>query len=295
MKDKKIAVLYGGLSKEREVSLKTGKAVYDALKKSKYRNVDLIDVDKNIATKLLREKPDVCFIALHGSYGEDGKIQGMLEMMGIAYTGSNVESSATCFDKVITKQILEYHKIFTPDYYLPFKNEHKDFLKSVVKPAREGSTLGISIIDNEEDLKEAIKQAYQFDNKVLVEEFIAGKEITVSILFGEVLPAIWIKPKNGFYDYEAKYTKGMTEYIFDTGLSKSEIEMINKIALKTYEIMECEGAARVDFIYDGKKAWVLEVNTLPGMTETSLLPKSADKAGISFIRLVEKLIEGAVS
>jgi D-alanine-D-alanine ligase len=295
MKDKKIAVLYGGLSKEREVSLKTGKAVYDALKKSKYRNVDLIDVDKNIATKLLREKPDVCFIALHGSYGEDGKIQGMLEMMGIAYTGSNVESSATCFDKVITKQILGYHNIITPDYYLPFKNEHKDFLKSVVKPAREGSTLGISIIDNEEDLKEAIKQAYQFDNKVLVEDFIEGKEITVSILFGEVLPAIWIKPKNGFYDYEAKYTKGMTEYIFDTGLSKSEIEMINKIALKTYEIMECEGAARVDFIYDGKKAWVLEVNTLPGMTETSLLPKSADKAGISFIRLVEKLIEGAVS
>lgn len=294
MKNKKIAVLYGGQSAERDVCLATGTAAYNALIEAGYQNTYLIDVDDTLAEQLVENRPDVCFIALHGTYGEDGRIQGLLEMMKIPYTGSDVTASAVCFDKVLTKQVIQSHDIPTADYYLPALGQEKSLMPCVVKPAREGSTIGISIVNFEEELAPAIQLAEEYEGAVIVEEFIQGKELTVSILNGQVLPAIWIRPKSGFYDYESKYTKGMTEYLFETELSETEMTYINDLALKTYQAMGCTAAARVDFIFDGKEAWVLEVNTLPGMTETSLLPKAAGAAGISFLLLVETLLNGAL-
>lgn len=293
MKNKKITILYGGQSGERDVCLSTGNAVYEVLKNAGYKNINLLDVDNTVAQKLISNRPDVCFIALHGTYGEDGRIQGLLDILEIPYTGSGVSASSASFDKVITKQIIQTNGIPSAEYYLPMLGEKKEIMPCVVKPAREGSTIGITIVKEQAELSDAIKFAASHDKKVIVEKFIEGKEITVSILDGQVLPAIWIKPKKGFYDYESKYTIGMTEYIFETGLTSKQMDYVNELALKTYKAMECIAAARVDFIFDGVEAWVLEVNTLPGMTSTSLLPKAADAAGISFLELVEKLLKGA--
>lgn len=286
----KIAVLYGGLSSEREVSLKTGKGIYDALIKKGYMNTLLIDVDWNIAEKLLSEKPDFCYIALHGRYGEDGTIQGLLEMMRIPYNGSGVAASAVAFDKVVSKSVFEFNGIPTPEYFILTDEKHSPFYPCVVKPAREGSTIGITIVKSDEEFKDAVNIARRYDNKVLVEKFVSGKELTISIIDELILPPIWIRPVKGFYDYESKYTKGMTEYIFDTGLSEDQNDYIKLIAKGAYDSLGCFSAARVDMIFDGEKAYVLEVNTLPGMTETSLLPNAAKKYGISYEDLVDMIV-----
>jgi len=293
MKDKKIVVLYGGLSSEREVSLKTGKAVYNALIENGYSNVILVDVDKNIAQTLIDLKPHVCFNALHGKFGEDGTIQGLLEILGIRYTGSNVAASAVAFDKVLSKYVFIANGIPTADYVVLKSNVtiNIPFEKCVVKPAREGSTIGISIVEDEKDFADAVNLAFKYDSKVIIEKFINGKELTVSVVGEEVFPPIWIRPKKGFYDYESKYTKGMTEYVFETGLSIGEIEVLKELALKSVKVLGCASAARVDFIYDGNEFYVLEVNTCPGMTETSLLPNAAREAGLSFIGLIEKMLD----
>lgn len=287
MYNEKIAILYGGLSSEREVSLKTGKGIYDALIRKGYKNTVLIDVDWNITEVLLKEKPDFCFIALHGKYGEDGTIQGVLEMMRIPYNGSGIAASAISFDKVLSKSIFKFYNLPTPNYTV-YKDEiEPPFLPCVVKPAREGSTIGITIVKEENQFKPAIEEAKKYDNKILIEEFISGKELTISIIDEIILPMIWIKPVKGFYDYESKYTKGMTEYLFETELSLEEENYVKNIAKKAYDAVGCLSAARVDIIFNGKEAYILEVNTLPGMTETSLLPNSARKAGMSYDDLVE--------
>lgn len=293
MKNKKIVVLYGGLSSEREISLKTGRAVYNTLVENGYNNVILVDVDKNIAQTLIDLKPDICFNALHGKFGEDGTMQGLLETLGIKYTGSNVAASAVAFDKVLSKYVFIANGISTADYVVLESNVNINipFEKCVVKPSREGSTIGVSIVDNQKDFVDAVCLAFNYDSKVIVEKFISGKELTVGLVAEEVLPPIWIRPKKGFYDYESKYTKGMTEYIFETGLSESELNRLKELALKSVKVLGCTSAARVDFIYDGNEFYVLEVNTCPGMTETSLLPKAARKAGLSFIELIEKMLE----
>jgi D-alanine-D-alanine ligase len=294
MKNKRIAVLYGGLSSEREVSLKSGKAVYNALISNGYKNVVLIDVDFDIAKRLIDEKVDVCFNALHGKFGEDGCIQGLLKMMNIPFTGSDVTSSSICFDKVLSKYIFQAEDIKTPPFVV-YEEISKvlqiPFEKCVVKPAREGSTIGVSIVDNEKDFCKAIETAKKYDLKILIEKFISGKELTVSVLGNQVLPAIWVRPKKGFYDYESKYTKGMTEYLFETGLDSSEEKRLYEISTKTVRVLGCTSAARVDIIYDGADFFVLEVNTCPGLTETSLLPNAARKAGMSFIQLIERMLE----
>jgi D-alanine-D-alanine ligase len=293
MKNKRIAVLYGGFSSEREVSLKTGSAVYNTLIENGYENCVLVDVDKNIASRLIELKPDICFNALHGRFGEDGTIQGLLESLGIKYTGSNVAASAVAFDKALSKYVFVANNIPTANYMvcdgeysvkIPFK-------KCVVKPAREGSTIGISIVENQIEFDKALKEALKFDTKIIIEEFLQGKELTVSVLSDMVFPPIWIRPKKGFYDYESKYTKGMTEYIFETGLSEEEMKRLKEVSLMAVRVIGCSSAARVDFIYDGNDFNVLEVNTCPGMTETSLLPNAAKKAGLSFIQLIEKMLE----
>lgn len=291
MLNDKIAVLYGGLSSEREVSLKTGTGIYNALIKKGYKNTILIDVGWNITEKLLEENPDFCYIALHGKYGEDGTIQGLLEMLRIPYNGSGVATSAVAFDKVFSKAIFELHGIPTPEYVVLKGEDESEFYPCVVKPAREGSTIGVSIVKDKKDFKEAVNLALKYDTKILVERFIEGRELTISIIDDIVLPIIWIRPKKGFYDYESKYTKGMTEYVFETGLTVEEENEVKTVAKKAYDTLECQSAARVDLIYDGNKCYVLEVNTLPGMTETSLLPNAARKYGISYEDVVEMIVQ----
>lgn len=285
----RIAVLYGGLSSEREVSLKTGKGIYDALLRKGYKNTFLVDVGWDLVEVLLREKPDFCFIALHGRYGEDGSVQGLLEYMRIPYNGSGVSASAVAFDKVFTKKILKSAGIPTPDYFVYRGEERSKFYPCVVKPAREGSTIGVSIVYDDEQFYNAIEEAKKYDDKIIVEKFVSGKELTVSILDELILPIIWIRPLKGFYDYTSKYTKGMTEYLFDTGLTDEQEEYIKSIAKDTYDLIGCESGARVDIIFDGVLPYVLEVNTLPGMTETSLLPNAASRYGISYDDLVEMI------
>jgi len=293
VKDKKVAVLYGGMSSEREVSLRSGKAAYDALVRLGYETV-LIDMGRDVASKVAEADVDVCFIALHGTYGEDGRIQGMLDIMGIPYTGSSSQANMIAFDKGLSKEQFIKGKVTTPEYIeLDSPNRNMPYDECVIKPARQGSSVGIHIVYNEADYYERLEDAFRFDTKVLVEKRVNGVELTVSIINGEVLPAIWIRPKKGVYDYESKYTKGMTEYVFETGLSKAELEAVNTMAIRAFDVLDCSGYGRVDIIYDGRRPYVLEVNTLPGMTETSLLPKAANMAGMTFDEMVEKMLLGA--
>jgi len=290
-RSKKIVVLYGGYSSEREVSLTTGAAMGNALKKSGYKNVIFMDIGDNFSKELLEIKPDVCVNGLHGKFGEDGQIQAILESLRIPYTGSGVAASCIAFDKAYSKYILRGAGLPTADFGIATKDEEKPpFLPCVVKPAREGSTIGISIVKEEEEYKKALALAAEYDDKIVVEKFLDGKEITVGILGDKALPPIWIKPESGFYDYESKYTKGKTEYLFDTGCSENEIAEIKDKALRAFKTLGCMGYGRVDFIYTDNIPYILEINTLPGMTETSLLPQAAAEAGINFEKLVEEIL-----
>ena len=300
--DKKVGVLFGGLSAERDISLLSGNAILCALKEKGYETCP-IDVDKDVAMRLLTDRIDVAFIALHGRWGEDGTIQGMLEIMGIPYTGSGVLASALAMNKWMTKKVLMFHRLQTPDFQvLHVENKPKNRLEKniglgyplVVKPVSEGSTIGISVVKNEGQLKKATKEAFRFNDQIIIEEFIDGSEITVGILNGTPLPVIEIVPKSGFYDYDSKYTSGMTEYIFPARLANEQLSEIQNIALKAYKALGCHGAARVDMISDLKgNANILEINTVPGMTKTSLLPKAAYHAGYDFNALVKEMLESA--
>lgn len=282
------------MSSEREVSLRSGKAAYDALCRLGYDTV-LIDMGRDVAAKVAESGAEVCFIALHGTYGEDGRIQGMLDIMGIPYTGSSAQANLVSFDKVIAKEQFIKHKIPTPDYIeLSMFRAEMPFDKSVIKPARQGSSVGIHIVKNRAEYAEKLEDSFKYDSKIIIEQCIEGMELTVGILSGKALPIIWIRPKSGVYDYESKYTKGMTEYVFETGLSKPEYERIQQVAMRAFEALECGGYGRVDIMYDGKTPYVLEVNTLPGMTETSLLPKAANQAGLTFDEMVQIMLLGAL-
>ncbi len=300
-KKKKVGVLMGGLSREREISLRTGKAIHKALLEKGY-NACAIDVGRDIAEKLIKKGIEIAFIALHGRYGEDGTIQGMLEMMGIPYTGSSVLASALALHKVMAKKIFVHEKIETPAFEF-FKREEieKDPMQKislplplVVKPAREGSTIGISIVRKEEELLRAIKEAGKYDEVILIEAFMKGKEITVGILNDIALPIIEIAPKSGFYDYHSKYTKGETEYIIPARIPREKYLHAQEISLRAFEALGCSGCARVDLMTDEEgNPFVIDVNTMPGMTETSLLPKAAEHVGISFGELAERILLGA--
>ena len=292
-KNTKICVIYGGMSAEREVSLKTGKNMADALLKN-FPNTHLVDADYTLAEKLVNLKPDICVLALHGTYGEDGCIQGMLEMMGIPYTGSGVAASAVAFDKLLAKQNFTDYGLNTPKYIIVNKGDKKaPFIPCVVKAARQGSSIGVTIVHDEKDYEAAVQDAFKYDNKVICEEFVEGKELTIPVMDGTAFPPIWIRPKKGFYNYENKYTAGMTDYLLDTGLSPARIRTLKKLAVKAYNAIGCRSMARIDFIATDKKFYVIEVNTVPGMTATSLVPKSASKLGISFEEIVKKIAESA--
>jgi D-alanine-D-alanine ligase len=294
LKNKKIAVLYGGLSSERAVSMKSGRAVLQALKAMDFNACGIV-VDKDIAQKIKQEKIDIAFPVLHGIYGEDGTIQGMLEIMGIPYTGCGVFASAASMDKNIAKKLMKSEKINTPDWFVIRKSEEPPKIEKypvVIKPSNGGSTIGISIVKNHSDFLNALKTAFKYDNLVLVEEFIEGKEITIGVLNGEALPIIEIVPKDGFYDYEAKYKKGGSQHIIPARISRKQYQTAQKYAQKVYQLFNCNAICRVDMIVDKLgKIWVLENNTMPGMTETSLIPDAAKFAGMSFNDIVLRILE----
>lgn len=291
----RVGVIYGGISKERDISIKTGTAISNALKTKGYDVVELL-VGENMAEDIIKAKIDVAFIALHGRYGEDGTVQGLLELLKIPYTGASVLSSAIGIDKIMTKIIWQYHNILTPEFQIirDTKDKRNIDFPLVVKSPREGSTIGVYIVKNEEEYENALKEAFRLDNEVLLEEFVKGIEITVSVIDDLVLTPIEIRPKKGFYDFHSKYTKGETEYIIPPQCSEKMIEKIKEIAYKAYKAIKCSGAARVDFIVvDDSNPYALEINTIPGMTETSLLPKAAQYQGISFPDLVEIILKKA--
>lgn len=300
MKKKRIGVLMGGLSAEREVSLKSGSAVQQALKGQGYDAV-AIDAGRDLPFVLVSERIEAAFIALHGRYGEDGCVQGLLELMGIPYTGSGVLASALAMHKLYSKQAFAAAGILTAPFRhfrqgetvsiqaLPFG------LPLVVKPVQEGSSVGISIVKQEGELEAALETAFRYDDAILVEQFVKGQEVQVGILDDLPIGAIEIVPKNEFYDYEAKYTDGMAEHIFPARLEPALYETAMQAGLAAHRALGCSGYSRVDLLVTpAGECYVLEVNTLPGMTALSLLPEIAAKgAGLPFEALVERIIESA--
>ncbi|NTV48909.1 MAG: D-alanine--D-alanine ligase [Geobacteraceae bacterium] len=300
MKSKKIGVLLGGLSAERDVSLKSGTAVHQALVAQGY-NAVAIDVGRDLPDVLRREGIEVAFIALHGRYGEDGCVQGLLELMQIPYTGSGVLASALAMHKRYSKQTFAASGILTAPFCcyrrcetvaladLPFA------LPLVVKPVQEGSSVGVSIVREEAQLAKALELAFHHDDEILVEMYIKGQEIQIGILDDRPIGAIEIVPKNEFYDFEAKYTDGMAEHVFPARLTQELYEKAQQIGLAAHRALGCKGYSRVDLLVTtAGDCYVLEVNTLPGMTALSLLPEIAAKgAGLQFEALVSRIIESA--
>ena len=295
LKKKRVGVLMGGLSEEREISLKTGGAVLSALKAKGYDAVG-IDAGREVASDIRKEKIEVAFLALHGRYGEDGCIQGMLEVMGVPYTGSGVQASAIAMDKAAAKKLFSFHGVSTPGFRVVNKAADAASLgfPVVIKPASQGSAVGVSIVSGEAGLEKAIKAAAKVAPQVIAERYIKGRELTVAILDSVALPVIEIIPKKGFYDYKAKYTKGMTDFVVPALLTKAVEKKVLKESLRAYELLGCSGAARVDVMLDGSGApFVLEVNTIPGLTELSLFPRAAEAAGLDYPSLVERMLKGA--
>lgn len=323
-----MAVLLGGRSAEREVSLKTGEAVCNVLVKLGY-DAHKVDVGSDVCTLLEKARPDAAFIALHGRHGEDGTIQGLLELMEIPYTGSGMLASSLAINKIMSKKIFREAGIpVAPDLvvsradlfgdlkdrvassseismsqgYRQKLNRLLDKISSslslpvIVKPSQEGSTIGVTIVDGDEILEAALETAFGYDDNVLIEKFIPGKLLTVSLLgkTPDPLPVIEISAKKGFYDYEAKYTPGMTDYIVPAELPARLTGNVQEMAVRAHQALGCEDISRVDLILgDDGGIYVLEVNTIPGMTETSLVPQAAAARGISFEQLVETILEGA--
>jgi D-alanine-D-alanine ligase len=338
----KVAVLMGGRSTEREVSLMTGKMVVASLDPERYEVLP-VDASKlgrlpGAAPPMLGEavnqealpaqepptetasaimapegdsaRPDVCFIALHGRYGEDGRIQGFLDLLDLPYTGSGVLASAAAMNKVMSKKLFRAEGIPTPAFCALDGPEDKERflagwragtsspgLPCVVKPNEQGSTVGITIVRRREEMLPALELAYKYDDTVLIEEFVEGVEITAALLGNrdpEVLPLVEIVPDGGFYDYERKYTPGATEEIVPARIPEAQAACARDLALRCHRAFGCRGMSRVDMIVSQDQVWVLEINTIPGMTPTSLLPRAAAAAGIAFPQVVERLIELAL-
>jgi D-alanine-D-alanine ligase len=298
-KSSKVVVIAGGISSEREISLRSGRGCFAALNRLGY-NVSLLDLESgDQIMKLHRsEAIDVAFLCTHGAYGEDGKLQGILEWRNIAYTGSKVLASALCMNKYYTRMILQSHNIEVAPGQL-LRDVNKDVVKYpvMVKPLESGSSIGISKINSSAELEVLIAKHHDTASNWLVEQFIPGREVTVGLIEikGElrVLPILELRSKNEIYDLEAKYTKGMTEFIIPAPLDKDLQSKIESIALRSFRAMNCSGFARVDMIISEKTGnpVVLELNTLPGMTETSDLPAQAKAAGIEYDELVELMLK----
>ena len=297
-KNAKIAVLCGGMSSEAEVSLRSGKGCFEALKRLGYNNAEMVIVDRDIAQKLANGHYDYAFNALHGKYGEDGCVQGILEILKIPYAGCGVMASSICMNKEYTKRVLSTCKDI-PLIKSVFVKRGEDVLKAcenlryplITKPVCEGSSFGMTKVNTKEELLPAYKEATKFNADVLIEEFIDGFFITVGVLEKDgkafATEILEIRPKNEWYDFEAKYTKGMSDFIVpSTALSENATKHIKEIAVKAHETAGCSGVSRVDFMVMNDEPYFLEINTSPGMTETSDLPAQAAAMGISYDELV---------
>lgn len=294
-----VGVLMGGRSAEREVSLRTGTAILGALERRGHRVIG-IDAGLDLPKILARRQVSVAFIALHGRGGEDGTVQGLLESLGIPYTGSGVLASALAMDKKQSKLIFSACGLPTPRFEV-FTREDRGRRQLarlsppvVVKPVCEGSSVGMSIVDSAARLAPALARAFRYDPEVIVEAYVPGRDLTVGVLCGEVLPVVEMRPRGGFYSYSAKYKKGKTEYLVPAPLTARQAARTQELALAAHLALGCRGASRVDFRLDERgRPLLLEVNTIPGMTETSLLPKAAGAAGIGFDQLVARILADA--
>jgi len=287
---KKIALIQGGGGPESSISLMSGKAVAQAFDKLNY-NYFTVQADSHLPEKLLREKPDRAFLALHGLYGEDGLVQALCEFLKIPYTGSGVLASSLAMDKVFTKKLMIQHKIPTPDFHLAESSRKNLSYPVVVKASHGGSSLGVFIVKKEKDLLPALKKAQKIGPQVFIESFLKNcKELAVSFLNGNILTPIQIQPKKSFYDYKRKYVAGESQYFIPSSLDPFVIEKTKFLAKRIFKIVGVRSYARADFlIQDNKTPWFLELNTLPGLTEHSLLPKSAKYDGLSFVELIEQI------
>ncbi|MGA9290795.1 MAG: D-alanine--D-alanine ligase [Anaerobacillus sp.] len=298
----KVGVLYGGTSAEREVSLSSGKGIIEALKENGHEVIG-VDFHPDRLTEVMELDVDIIFIGLHGKYGEDGRIQGLLDMLQIPYVGSGVLGSAVAMDKAKSKKVLKDSGVrLAKDLVLNKSDDYRSLdlpfgYPVVVKPNSEGSTIGLTIAQNEEELTTGIEEAFRFDQTVILEEFISGTEVTVAVMGskGDVksLPVVEIVPKNAYYDYESKYAEGGSEHIVPARISPTYTELIQYQSVVAHELLGCETYSRVDYIVpkDGSEPVFLEVNTLPGMTPTSLFPDAAREIGYSYEQMIEKLIQ----
>lgn len=299
----RIGVLMGGPSTERKISLKSGEAVLEALKQSGLdaSGVDIKtdNIQENI-NLISSQRINCAFIALHGRFGEDGQIQEILEALKIPYTGSGVEASKLAMDKIASRKIFEVNGLCVPRYKVinKFSSEGACVLENglplplVIKPASNGSSIGLSIINKEEELKGAMDLAFEYDERIIIEEYVRGREVTVGILDDAPLPVIEIVPRKQFFDYEAKYQPGLTDYIVPAELEERVSRKVKGIALSAHRLLRCWACSRADIILNERLIPViLEVNTIPGFTATSLLPKAAKNAGVEFNQLCLKLIK----
>ncbi len=299
----RIGVLMGGPSTEREISLKSGKAVYEALKQSGLDviTIDIKTDDREENINLIKSHNLNCaFLALHGRFGEDGQIQEILDTLNIPYTGSGVKASRLAMDKIASRKMFEAQGLSVPRYKVLKKDSYNKDKKAhdnlvwplVVKPASHGSSIGLSIVDKKEDLGRAVDLAFGYDERIIIEEYIKGREVTVGILGDRALPVIEIVPKKRFFDFEAKYQPGMTDYIAPANLEAGVVKKIEDAALLAHRLLGCLGFSRVDMILNQDNIpFVLDLNSIPGLTPMSLLPKAAKTVGIEFSQLCLRLIQ----
>ena len=304
LKKKRIAILKGGWSREREISLKTGAAVENSFKRLGIKTLG-IDIKRNISDVLSKKKINFCFLALHGPFGEDGRIQSLLEILDIPYTGTGALASAIAMDKNISKQLFQQHSVPTAPWTVIKKSEMASSASSYtkaqnlflegpvfVKPVDQGSAIGVSRVDKYVDLKSALKTCFKVSSAALVERFIPGRELTVGVLGKHILPVIEIIPQHAFYDFHSKYAKGGSRHITPADISSSLTVRTQKIAAQAFNALGCDVYGRVDLILTPQdELFVLEVNTIPGMTTTSLLPEAAKFEGLDFDELVIQIVE----
>ncbi|MZG30241.1 MAG: D-alanine--D-alanine ligase [Nitrospinae bacterium] len=296
LENKTIGVLMGGLSPEKEVSIVTGNSVLEAIHRKGLTALP-VHVDHNIGETLKSNPIDLAFLALHGTFGEDGCIQGLLEYFNIPYTGAGVMGSALAYDKLKSKEILKFHGIPTADYEVFYKNQNASrslSLPVVVKPTNQGSSIGVTIVKDDSQWDAALKTAFSYSDEVIVEKFIEGKLLAIGMNELTPMPIVHIRLKSGFYDYEAKYTKGRTEYFCPADITEDEAERCRQTAIKVFQVLKGRGFPRVDVILDNQGIpQVLEMNTIPGLTPTSLLPMAAREMGLEFDELVVEILKTA--
>jgi D-alanine-D-alanine ligase len=301
----KVAVLKGGRSLERGISLRSGARVEDALERLGHE-VAAIDVGADLVKRLSADRPEIAFVAMHGVGGEDGTAQELLEILGIPFTGPGAAACARCMDKALAKDTIREAGLPTPDWFAFNETAFRELgaadalaqleqslgFPLVVKPSRGGSSLGVRFAASAAEVPQALVSAFSYDDRVILERFVEGRELAVSVLGDEALPVVEAIPTGGDrYDFEARYEIGRTRFVCPADLSERAAGAVSEVALATYRALGCTGFARIDLILAGEEPWVLEANAIPGLTDTSLLPQAAEAAGMSFERMVERILE----